>query len=412
MKKILLVLACGASLLTTNLYAQDKNNVVTTAVPFLLISPDARAGGMADQGVATTPDANSVMWNTAKLPFIDTKMGMSLSYSPWLQNLVSDVNITTLAGYSKLNSKSAITFNLRYFSLGDVTFRQEAEDKGYKFAPNEFNFTGGYAMKLSRRLSAGINIKYIRSQLTDNGAGDGFADSQPGNSVATDISAFYKSAQFDLSGKDAYLTGGFNIANIGGKIKYSDSQDQSQFLPANMRLGAGLHIDIDNYNSMSFSFETMKLLVPTQPIYETIDGEKVLTSGKDPNVGVVEGIFQSFTDSPDGETEFQEFTFSLGAEYWYKNQFAFRGGYFYEDEIKGNRQYATLGAGLKLEMASLDVSYLIPTTSQAFSPLQGTLRFSLNIGFDAFASDKEEEVPAKKKTSPRKETSNKKEDTK
>lgn len=394
MKKLLLVLACGASLLSNNLYAQDKINVVTTAVPFLLISPDARAGGMADQGVATTPDANSIMWNTAKLPFIDTKSGLSLSYSPWLENLVSDVNIATLAGYTKLNSKSAVTFNLRYFSLGDVIFRQEAEAEGYKFGPNEFNLTGGYSMKLSRRLSAGINIKYIRSQLTDDGATNGgFADSKPGNAVATDISTFYKSAQFDLSGKDAYLTGGINISNIGGKIRYSDSQEQEQFLPANMRLGAGLHIDIDNYNSMSFSIETMKLLVPTQPIRE--NGE--IISGKDPNVGVVEGIFQSFTDSPDGETELQEFTFSIGAEYWYKNQFAFRGGFFYEDEFKGNRQYATLGAGLKLEMASLDVSYLIPTTSQAFSPLQGTLRFSLNVGFDAFASDKEdEEKPADK----------------
>ena len=396
MKKLLLVLACGASLLTNKLYAQNDINVVTTAVPFLLISPDARAGGMADQGVATTPDANSVMWNTAKLPFIDKKSGLSLSYSPWLENLVSDVNIATLAGYTKLNSKSAITFNLRYFSLGDVIFRQEAEDKGYKFAPNEFNLTGGYSMKLSRRLSAGINIKYIRSQLTDNGATDSFADNQPGNAVATDISAFYKSAQFDLSGKDAYITGGINIANIGGKIKYSDSQDQSQFLPANMRLGAGLHVDIDNYNSVSFSVETMKLLVPTQPRYGTnSDGEKVILSGKDPNVGVIEGIFQSFTDSPDGENELQEFTFSFGAEYWYKNQFAFRGGYFYENEIKGNRQYATLGAGLKLEMASLDVSYLIPTTSQAFSPLQGTLRFSINVGLDAFTSNKEEESSKK-----------------
>lgn len=395
MKKLLLVLACGASLLTNKLYAQNNPNVVTTAVPFLLISPDARAGGMADQGVATSPDVNSVMWNTAKLPFIDKKSGLSLSYSPWLENLVSDVNIATLAGYTKLNSKSAVTFNLRYFSLGDVTFRQNADEKGYKFGPNEFNLTGGYSMKLSRRLSAGINIKYIRSQLTDGAASDGgFADSQPGNAIATDISAFYKSKQFDLSGKDAYLTGGINIANVGGKIKYSDSQDESQFLPANMRLGAGLHIDIDNYNSMSFSFETMKLLVPTQPIRE--NGE--IVSGKDPNVGVIEGIFQSFSDSPDGENELQEFTFSLGAEYWYKNQFAFRGGYFYEDEIKGNRQYATLGAGLKLEMASLDVSYLIPTTSQAFSPLQGTLRFSINVGFDAFTSDKEEEAPAKKKS--------------
>lgn len=401
MKKLLLVLACGASLLSNKLYAQDDINVVTTAVPFLLISPDARAGGMADQGVATTPDANSVMWNTAKLTFIDKQSGLSLSYSPWLENLVSDVNIATLAGYSKLNSRSAVTFNLRYFSLGDVTFRQEADDKGYKFAPNEFNLTGGYALKLSRRLSAGINIKYIRSQLTDGAASDGgFADSQPGNSVATDISAFYKSAQFDLSGKDAYLTGGINIANIGGKIKYSDSQDQSQFLPANMRLGAGLHIDIDNYNSMSFSFETMKLLVPTQPRYGTQpDGTKVILSGKDPNVGVVEGIFQSFSDSPDGENELQEFTFSFGAEYWYKNQFAFRGGYFYENEIKGNRQYATLGAGLKLEMASLDVSYLIPTTSQAFSPLQGTLRFSINVGLDTFKSNQEDEAPAKKRGS-------------
>lgn len=384
MKKIILALVCGASLLSNKLYAQNYN-VVRTAVPYLLITPDARAGGMGDQGVATTPDANSVQWNTAKLPFADKKTGLSVSYSPWLEELVSDVSITTLAGYTKLNSSSAVTFNLRYFSLGDVIFRNDPSEDGRTFSPNEFNLTAGYALKLSRRLSGGINFKYIRSQLTDNESSQ-LVDTKPGQTVAADISTFYQSQQFDLSGKDAYITGGLSLANIGGKIKYSDAED-GDFLPTNMRLGAGLHVDIDNFNSVSFSFETMKLLVPTTPIRNS-DGE--ITSGKDPNVGVIDGIFQSFTDSPDGESELQEFTLSLGAEYWYNNQFAFRGGYFFEDELKGNRKYASIGAGMKLEMAAINVSYLIPT-SNTFSPLKGTLRFSLNLELDSFGSNAEED---------------------
>mgnify|MGYP000162106612 CR=1 FL=1 len=389
MKKIILTLASVASIFSYNTFAQTSN-VVSVAVPFLLISPDARAGGMADQGVATLPDANSIMWNTAKLNFAEKKSGISVSYAPWLENLVSDVNIMSLTGYYKLSSKSAVTANFRFFSLGDITFQEEAEGQQRQFNPNELNFTAGYALKLSRRLSGGINIKYIRSQLTDGQSLN--SSGAPGTSVAADVSAFYKSAQFDLSGKDAYMTGGINIANIGGKMNYDQTTEQSNFLPTNMRLGAGLHVDIDNYNAVSFSFETMKLLVPTNPFRDS-DGN--ITSGKDPNVGVIDGIFQSFTDSPDGESELQEFTLSLGAEYLYKNQFAFRGGLFLEDKDKGNRKYATLGAGLKLEKAAIDFSYLIPTTGGARNPLQGTLRFSINFSLDAFSSNQTDEEAAK-----------------
>lgn len=391
MKKIILALACGAGILSNKSFAQNIN-VVKTAVPYLLIAPDARAGGMGDQGVATLPDANSIQWNTAKLAFADKQSALSLSYSPWLEELVSDVNITTLAGYYKLNNTSAVTLNVRYFSLGDVTFKNSVDDIGRQFSPNEFNVTAGYSLKLSRRLSAGVNFKFIRSQLSDNQT-NGDVDSKPGQTVAADISTFYKSAAFDFSGKDAFVTAGLSISNIGGKIKYSEAEPGS-FLPTNMRLGAGLFMDIDNYNSLGFTFETMKLLVPTTPTRD-IDGN--ITSGKDPDVGTISGIFQSFTDSPDGENELQEFTLSFGAEYWYNKQFAFRGGYFYEDEIKGNRNYATVGAGLKLEMASIDVSYLIPTTSNVLNPLKGTIRFSISAGLDAFSSNVEEEEAPKDK---------------
>ncbi|MGB1218541.1 MAG: type IX secretion system outer membrane channel protein PorV [Flavobacteriales bacterium] len=391
MKKTLLGLLIASSLYANTAFGQDqKNNVVTTAVPFLLISPDARAGGMGDQGVATLPDENSISWNLAKLAHLEQTSGVSVSYSPWLQELVGDISLSNVSMFHKLNKTSALAMNIRYFSLGDVTFRNSAEDAGYTFGPNEFAISGGYSRKLTRSLSAGLTFKYVHSQLSDN-AQSLTEDTKNGSTVAADVSVFYEGKTFDFSGKDAYMTYGLSINNVGGKIKYSESGDE-EFLPANMRLGSGLHVTIDDYNSVSFTAELSKLLVPTPP--ERVGGaESEIISGKDPNVGVVGGIFQSFTDSPDGETELQEVMWSFGAEYWYNKQFAFRGGFFHENQYKGERQYATLGLGLKLEKASIDASYLIPTKSGSFNPLKNTLRFSLNVNLDALISP----APAEKK---------------
>ena len=257
MKKTLLGLLIASSLYANTAFGQGQEiNVVTTAVPFLLISPDARAGGMGDQGVATLPDENSISWNLAKLAHLEQKQGISVSYSPWLQELVNDVNLSNVSAFYKLNKTSGVAMNIRYFSLGDVTFRQDADDAGYTFGPNEFAISGGYSMMLTRNLSAGLTFKYIHSQLTDN-AQTGVEDPTNGNTLGADVSMFYEGKTFDFSGKDARMTYGLSLNNIGGKIKYSESGDE-EFLPANIRFGSGLHIEIDDYNSVSFSAELSK----------------------------------------------------------------------------------------------------------------------------------------------------------
>ncbi|MCT4663990.1 MAG: type IX secretion system outer membrane channel protein PorV [Flavobacteriales bacterium] len=394
MKKIIKNIAVAALLTSTTAFAQDKVNVVSTAVPYLLISPDARGASMGDQGVATLPDANSMYWNVAKSAFLKKKMGASVSYSPWLSQLVNDVFISNIDFFYKPDNRSTLNFSFKYFSLGEVNFRQHQDDAPTQFYPAELALDVGYGLQLSRRFSAGVVLRYLRSDLASgaNSSLDGTIY-VPANSLSADIGFFYKSKKIDLAGKDGVVTAGLNISNLGGKIKYTDDDAQSEFMPALMRLGAGLHMDIDKFNRFSISGEMTKLLVPT-PQFDTKKNEEIR------QLSVVDGIFRSFNDSPEGENEFQEINFSIGMEYWYNNQFAFRAGYFYEDPIKGNRQYMSAGLGIKLQKASLDMAYLFTLTNNQH-PLKSTLRFSLGIDIDAFMSNapSEEEQNSRKGSS-------------
>ncbi len=379
MKKTALLVALSLCLFANKAMAQIDTRVITTAVPFLMITPNSKAASMGETGVATTPDANSMFWNPSKLAFVEKNSGLSISYAPWLQNLVDDVNLTYISGFYRLNSNSTIGASLKYFTLGSITFRETAEEEGYHFNPNEYAFDVGYALKLSKRFSGGLSFRFIYSDLLGNETASNGDAASAGTSLAADISAYYTSKTFDFQGKDARYKIGMNISNIGNKITYSTSGDED-FIPANLRIGSSLEIDIDEYNAVNFALDFNKLLVPTPPLS---------TEEENPfdNTGVIEGIFNSFTDAPSGDSELREINVSLGAEYWYNKQFAFRGGYFYEHETKGNRQYLTFGAGLKMQVLSIDLSYLVPTTTDVHNPLKNTLRFSLNFDLDAFRSN-------------------------
>lgn len=350
-------------------------NAIQTVVPFLLISPDSRAGGMGDAGVATTPDVFSMHWNPAKYAFIDGSSGAGITYSPWLRNLVPDINLASLAGYYRIDVKQVVSASLLYSSLGDVPFTDTFGNELTTFRPNEFAIDAAYSRLFSEYLSGGIALRFIYSNLTGGFYAEGEA-TRPGISVAADISGYYRKPVTPF-GKDGLLSFGLNISNIGSKMSYSDSQT-SDFIPMNLRLGTAGSIDFDSYNRLTLTVDINKLLVPTPPVYE--DGEVV--EGKDPNVAVPVAIFQSFGDAPGGfREEMRELTYSIGAEYWYNSQFALRTGYFFEDETKGNRKYFTAGAGFRLKGFTLDFSYLMPTTQN--HPLARTLRFSL--AFDLHA---------------------------
>jgi hypothetical protein len=371
-------------------YTGRELNTITTAVPFLIISPDARAGALGDAGVASSPDANSLHWNPAKYAFIEKDMGFSVSYSPWLRALVNDINLAYLSGYKKFGKDQAIAASLLYFSLGDITFTDIVGSTIGQFKPNEFAVDVCYSRKLSEVFSGGVSIRYIHSNLT-GGYFVGGSESHPGNSVATDVSAYYqKSLSFGKT--PAKLGVGVNVSNIGAKISYTETTERD-FIPINLRFGPSLTLDIDEYNSLSILLDINKLLVPTPPVYETndttgqpvygSDGKPIILAGKDPDVGIVSGMFQSFGDAPGGfKEEMREFTISTGVEYWYDKQFAIRGGFFYEDKTKGNRKFFTLGAGLKYNVFGLDFAYLIPVEQR--NPLENTLRFTLLFDFDAF----------------------------
>lgn len=374
----------------------EQTNTITTAVPFLLIAPDSRAGAMGDAGVASSPDANSVHWNTAKLAFIDKKLGVSMSYTPWLRALVPDINLAYLSVYYKLEKDQAIATSLRYFSLGDITFTNQVGNVIGQFRPNEFALDLAYARQFSKNWSGGMAIRYIYSNLTGGITVQG-SDTKPGNSVAADLSTFYTNDKIKVADKKSTVSWGLNISNIGAKISYSNTSDKD-FIPINLKTGAALTMNLDEFNSISFLADINKLLVPTPPVYDTDtngapiispDGSYVILSGKDPNRGVAEGIFGSFSDAPNGgKEELREFTYSFGLEYWYDKQFAVRAGYFYEHATKGNRKFFTVGAGLKYNVFGLDFAYLIPT--QQRNPLANTLRFSLLFDFDAFKSQNSE----------------------
>ncbi len=387
-------------------------NTITTAVPFLMISVDSRAGGMGDAGVAVSPDANAIHWNPSKLAFADQDGEFMMSYSPWLRNLVPDMSLAYLAGYKRLaNKRSAIGASLRYFNLGSITFTDINGSTIRDFKPAEFALDVAFAQQFGENFSGGIAIRYINSNLTGGISVQG-ANSKAGQSVAADVSFFYRKPEMRLGDKDATFAFGLNISNVGAKMSYTSSANQD-FIPINLRLGPSFTLDLDEYNSLTLNIDANKLLVPTPPVYDPsgaidpVTNERAVVSGRNPNVGVAEGIFGSFSDAPGVVTvdpsdssftilsgskfreEMQEINFGGGLEYWYAKQFAFRTGYFYENFNKGNRQYFTLGLGLRYSKFALDMSYLIANTQR--SPLANTLRFTLGFRFDGKGEKKKTE---------------------
>lgn len=402
MKKSFLVVALTATFFSveaqSTLGRSDLQlNTITTAVPFLLIAPDSRAGALGDAGVATSPDANSIHWNPAKLAFIDKNMGLSISYSPWLRRLVPDISLSYVSFYKKLGKDHTLGASLRYFSLGDIKF---TDDQGYAlgdFRPNEFAIDVAYSRKLGDKLSGGIAARYIYSNLT-GGIDVSGSNTRAGTSFAVDVSAFYTNPDIELFGQNTILNVGLNLSNIGAKISYTDDANKD-FIPINMKLGTSLAFVLDDYNSIAIVADVNKLLVPTPPIYkkdasgspikDPVTNEPTIESGMNPNVGVMSGILQSFYDAPGGMSEeLREYNISAGVEYWYNKQFAVRAGYFNEHVTKGNRKYITAGLGLKMSVFTIDMSYLIATTQN--NPLDRTLRFTLMFNFDDFKKQKEE----------------------
>jgi len=370
-----------------------RMNVVSTAVPFLMITPDSRSGAMADAGVAIPTDPNAIHWNTAKLAFATDDMGLSISYVPWLRSLVPDINLSYLSGFKRIDAMSTFGASLRYFSLGDIDFTNEQGQGIGSFRPNELAVDGAYARKLSEKFSLGLALRFIYSNLTGGTPVNGTQPTKAGTAFAGDLSGFWKGGNFTFMKKVCNMNFGVNISNVGSKITYTD-QTQRDFIPMNLRVGTYINCVIDDYNQIALAVDLNKLLVPTAPIYKTDssgnsilgpNGQLVILYGKNPNQPVIEGIIQSFTDAPGGfKEEIREINPSVALEYWYNKQFAARGGYFYEHPTKGNRQYVTLGLGLKYNILNIDVSYLIPTsgkTANQASPLQNTLRFSLIFNF-------------------------------
>ena len=361
-------------------------NTITTAVPFLSITPDSRAGGMGDAGVGTTPDLNSQHWNPAKYAFMESEMGVSLSYSPWLRALVDDMDLAYLAGYKKIDDVQTVSSSLRYFSLGDIIFTSNFGEYMGQQSPNEFAIDLGYSRQLSEIFSGSVAVRYIRSDLTGGQLING-VESNAGNSYAADV-AFFLYNEFRANRRDNIFSAGINIQNIGAKISYTDGEVKD-FIPTTLKLGAAYTTELDQYNSFTFAVEANKLLVPTPPV-DTIgfdEGEVIYPGGINSDKSVIAGIFSSFSDAPGGfSEELQEINLSIGVEYWYNKQFALRAGYFYEHENKGNRKFLTAGAGLKLNVFALDFSYLLPT--QRNHPLENTLRFTLSFDVDAFGDQR------------------------
>lgn len=362
----------------------EEYNVITTAVPFMTITPDSRAGGMGDVGAATSSDVWSQSWNASKYALSKKDMSAGISYTPWLENMgIKDINLIYAAGYKKLKQTEAVGASLRYFSLGEIpAYDDNGNAAGYSISPKEYAFDLSYSRFLSDYFVMGMTGRFIYSNLT----GDTDPDYKPGKSVAADISGtFFK----ELANKNQ-LTIGFCLSNLGSKIAYSSTQ--KDFIPTNLRLGGGYTMDIDNYNKIGFFLDINKLLVPTPPkkVFETDslgDQVEVIFGNDNENTSPVSGMFQSFGDAPGGfKEEMKEFIFSGGMEYWYNNQFAIRAGYFHEAETKGDRKFFTAGAGLRLNVFGLDFSYLIPVNGTN-SPIANTFRFSLTFDFDGLAAE-------------------------
>ncbi|NQU86034.1 MAG: type IX secretion system outer membrane channel protein PorV [Mariniphaga sp.] len=383
LKLIFLIIFCSS--LVNKVSGQTTTtgaNVISTAVPFLSITPDSRAGGMGDAGVATTPDINSQHWNPAKYAFIQSDMGVGISYSPWLRALVNDINLAYLVGYKKIDDQQTVSSSLRYFSLGDIVFTDNQGEYMGQQTPNEFAFDIAYTRLLSETFSGSVALRYIRSDLTGGQLING-VESHAGNSYAADV-AFYYYNEFRAGRKDNIFSAGINISNIGAKISYTDGEVKD-FIPTNLKLGVNYMTELDDYNTISFTVDINKLLVPTPPKDTTnYDPDAVIfPGGINSDKSPIAGIFSSFGDAPGGfSEELQEISLSAGIEYWYNQQFALRAGYFYENQNKGNRKFLTFGAGLRLNVFALDFSYLLPTEQN--HPLANTLRFTLSFDVEAF----------------------------
>ena len=394
MKKIVVNIFLIFNLL--NLYSQDRR-VITTAVPFLMISADARASGLGEQGVATSPDAFSQHWNPAKYVFLDNKSGVGVSYTPYLSKLVSDVFLANLNYYNVIDERSSWSTSFKYFSLGDIDILQNPQDIPYLENPNEFTLDASYILKLNDNFSLGVTGRYLMSDVKLQSVD---SDSSSASSFAVDLSAYYQGEEQNFGDIDGRIRAGAIIQNLGPKIKYDESGSET-FLPTNLRLGGGFDFLLDQYNTDSVTAEVTKMLVPTPPLYGTFtdfidnnengifdEGDEqsgqpyqAIIDGKPNDVDFMSGIFQSFSDAPGGfSEELKEFTWALGAEYKYDDSFALRAGYFNESEEKGARKFLALGAGFKFSGTKVDLSYLF-SASKVPSPLENTLRFSLTFDF-------------------------------
>ena len=384
---------------STPIYRQvlgQINNPISTAVPFLSLSPDARSGGMADIGVATSADLNSQHYNAAKYAFLKDRLGLSLTYSPWLINLVPDMSLAYLSGaYKFKDERNVLGFSLLYFSMGSVTFTDEQGGGAQTYKPNEFAIDLSYSRKLIDVLSIAVTGRFIYSNLTLGQYVSG-VDTKAGLAGAADIGLYY-CQDFDLgtNNKGGTLSAGLSITNIGNKMSYTqhmEEEAEKNFLPATLRLGVGFNWHIDEYNSVGFYAEAYKLLVPTPPLrgFDSITQEEIILEGKNDRVNVMQGLFQSFGDAPGGfKEEMQEIQWSLAAEYWWRDIVAIRAGYFHESKYKGWRQYVTLGVGLRYKMVGLDFSYLIPTsTISGSNPLKNTLRVGVSFNFNKIGQAK------------------------
>jgi hypothetical protein len=368
----------------STVFAQNANriNVVTSAVPFLRISPDARSGGMGDVGIATIPDANSSFWNQAKIPFALSKAAIAVTYTPWLKGLdLNDVYLAALAGYYKLDEDQAISGSLRYFSLGNIQFTDASGNDLNSFRPREFSIDAGYSRKLSENLGAGIALRYINSNLA-SGTYNG-TSYKAGSAVAADLSIFNDGTAGSEDGSG--FNWGITVSNLGSRISYTNDATQKDYIPANLGLGIAYTKVFDETSKVTFGLDVNKLLVPTPPLFNNNGtAQDSIDLANYRNKGVVNSWFSSFGDAPGGfNEELKEFQISAGAEYMYNNQFAFRAGYFYEAPTKGDRKYFTLGAGLNYDMFGLNFSYLVPSGSGVNrNPLSNTVRFSIIFNLD------------------------------
>jgi len=393
MKKISLLLICFLIIS----YAKAQERAITTGVPFLLVAADARAAGLADQGVATSADAFSQQWNPAKYAFSVDKQGLSISYTPYLTDLANDISLGQLTYYNKINDKSAFAGSFRYFGFGDIELRTTGDpnEAARIVSPNEFALDGSYSLKLSETFSMAVAGRYIRSNLK---IASEDIDASAAKSFAVDVAGFYQSEEIAYADFNGRWRAGFNIQNLGPKISYDNDDLSANFLPANLRVGGGFDFILDDYNKVGVSVEFAKLLVPTPPGPGTpvdANGDGDFTDPGDisqeqantinynnyNDIGWVEGIFKSFGDAPDGfSEELKEITYSVAGEYMYQDSFAVRAGYFHESPEKGARQFFSLGAGFKYNIVKIDVSYLF-STSKVKNPLENTLRFSLTFNF-------------------------------